>query len=331
MLDKPTEIRAAAGMDPAKLDQLRDWLLKSDDRKFAAVVIRRGHVVLQVERGNSAATDSQRLASVSKAICATVLSIASEWSQQGRTPRKMTFDDHAFDFIPWAQPLSDPRKAQITVRQLFNHTSGLCPEAVGARNEGTWEYVLGHTGDPKTARLAFDPGTACGYSTHALDHAALVCETVTGKAYDQFAIEALLKPIGCEHWWFEYFEGDAKHGRHPSHGIGLPARDLARVGYCMMHGGRWNDQQVIPRWFVDQSANPTQSVTTPELRFKLNPQVFSHGWQLPALLGDEGERNGKGIPRDARYKPGSGGQLIAFVPSLDLVVVRQTGSSGTWA
>jgi hypothetical protein len=29
-------------------------------------------------------------------------------------------------------------------------------------------------------------------------------------------------------------------------------------------------------------------------------------------------------------KPGSGGQLIAFVPSLDLVVTRQTGASGPW-
>jgi hypothetical protein len=33
---------------------------------------------------------------------------------------------------------------------------------------------------------------------------------------------------------------------------------------------------------------------------------------------------------DARAKPGSGGQFIAFVPSLDLVVTRQTGSSGDW-
>ena len=40
--------------------------------------------------------------------------------------------------------------------------------------------------------------------------------------------------------------------------------------------------------------------------------------------------SGHGIPADARYKPGSGGQLIAFVPSLDLVVTRQTGSSGQW-
>lgn len=54
-------------------------------------------------------TNSARVASVSKAVCATVLAIAAERSQQGLTPRKMTFDSLAFDFIPWAQPLSDPR------------------------------------------------------------------------------------------------------------------------------------------------------------------------------------------------------------------------------
>ncbi len=111
-LDDPDSIRRLAGMDPDKLTKLRAWLRQSDDRDFAAVVIRRGYIVLEEERGNSAVTDSRRVASCSKAVCATVLAIASEQSQQGHLPRKMTFDDHAFDFIPWAQPLSDPRKAQ---------------------------------------------------------------------------------------------------------------------------------------------------------------------------------------------------------------------------
>jgi hypothetical protein len=75
------DIRSLGRMDPAKLDGIGEWLLKSDDRNFAAVVIRHGYVVLQVERGNSAVTDSRRVASVSKAVCATVLAIASEWSQ----------------------------------------------------------------------------------------------------------------------------------------------------------------------------------------------------------------------------------------------------------
>ena len=167
-LTKPEDLGQLGEMSSEKLAALRQWLLDSDDRNFAAVVIRHGYLVLEVERGNSAKTDTRRVASVSKAICATVLAIASERSQRGLTPRKMRFEDPAFEFIPWAQPLSDPRKARITVKQLLNHTSGLCPEGIGAPNDGTWEYILGHSGDPRTAKLAFDPGTACGYSTHAL-------------------------------------------------------------------------------------------------------------------------------------------------------------------
>jgi CubicO group peptidase (beta-lactamase class C family) len=329
-LVEPEAIRRLAGMDPEKLARIKQWLLDSDDRDFSAVVIRRGYIVLEVERGNSAKTDSRRVASVSKAICATVLAIASERSQRGLTPKKMKFDDPAFRFIPWAEPLSDPRKERITVQQLLNHTSGICPEATGAPNDGSWDYILGHSGDERTAKLAFDPGAGCGYSTHALAHASLVCETVTGKPYDRFAIEALFQPIGVEHWWFQHLDGGARYGRHPSHGMGMPARDLARIAYCMLRGGWWKEEQVIPRWFVDETAAPTHEVKTPEMRWKLNPEVFSHGWELPARHAGESGRSGAGIPADARSKPGSGGQLIAFVPSLDLVITRQTGSSGDW-
>jgi CubicO group peptidase (beta-lactamase class C family) len=331
-LDKADDIRQIAGMDPDKLNELKEWLLQSDQRNFAAVVIRRGHVVLEVERGNSAKTDSRRVASVSKAICATVLGIASEQSRHGKLPRRMSFDDAAFDFIPQAKPLSDPRKAKIKVKQLLNHTSGITPEATGAQNRGPWKHVLGHDGDRHTQKLAFEPGTNCGYSTFAFYHAALVCENVTGKPYDRYAVEALFTPIGCEHWWFEQFEGgDSGYGRHPSHGMGMPARDLARIAYCMLRNGRWADRQIVPKWFVDETSRPTHSVEGPEMRFRIQAPCFSHGWELPArLTGESGTPSGKGIPADARYKPGSGGQLIAFVPSLDLVVTRQTGSSGAW-
>jgi CubicO group peptidase (beta-lactamase class C family) len=326
-LETADEIRQKAGVDPGKLAALKQWLLDSDKRDFAAVVIRRGYIVLEVERGNSARTDARRVASVSKAICATVLAIASEQT------KRMKFEDRAFDFIPWAKPLSDPRKEAITIKQLLNHTSGICPEATGAPNDGKWPYILGHTGDERTAKLAFDPGKGCGYSTHAFHHAALICETVTGIPYDQFAIKALFQPLGIEHWWFQYFEGDEKYGRHPSHGVGIPARDLARIAWCMLRGGRWNDRQIIPKSFVNETTDATHDVKTPELRWKLNPQIFSHGWELPARHHGTNyttSRTGTGIPADARAKPGSGGQLIAFVPGLDLVITRQTGSSGDW-
>ena len=321
------EAASTAQMDVAKLAELQEWLLQSDERPFAAVVVRRGTVVLEVERGNSAATDTRNVKSCAKAICATVLAIASEASQRGQTPRKMTFDDKAFDFIPWAEPVSDPRKARITVKQLLNHTSGITPESTGVPNKGPWELIVGHAGTDKNRLLAFDPGSDLDYGTHAFYHAALVCEHVTGTPYDQFAIKHLLTPLGIEKFWFEFIEGDAKHGRHPSHAIGLPARELARIAYCMLQDGRWGEQQVIPERFIEETAAPTHAVTGVKT-FGRDAQSFSHAWELPGRLSGE---QGRGIPRDARFKPGSGGQLIAFVPSLDLVIARQTGGSGKWA
>src|SRR5262245_49579786 len=106
----------------------------------------------------------------------------------------------------------------------------------------------------------------------------------------------------------------------------MPARDLARIGYCMLRDGRWHDSQVVPEWFVRETAAATHGVKGLEMRFKLEADSFSHGWELPAVRRERG----RGIPEDARFKPGSGGQLIAFVPSLDLVVTRQTGASGQW-
>src|SRR5258708_39673719 len=67
-LDSDDEIRRLAGIDPTKLADLKAWLLASDERDFAAVVIRNGYIVLEIERGNRAQSDARRVASVSKAI-----------------------------------------------------------------------------------------------------------------------------------------------------------------------------------------------------------------------------------------------------------------------
>jgi hypothetical protein len=133
--------------------------------------------------------------------------------------------------------------------------------------------------------------------------------------------------LGIEKYWFEMHDGDEKHGRHPSHALGLPAREMARLCYCMARGGRWGEKQVVPSWFFEQTAATTHEIEG-RRSFGRDAETWSHGWELPARLTDG---RGAELPSDARFKPGSGGQLLAFVPSLDLVVVRQTGSSGQWA
>ena len=330
-LTNADDIQHRAGMNPDKLEDLREWLLGPRNSKddFAAVVIRRGFIVLEVERGLSSGEfpDGVGMASCAKAIFATVMAVASEESQKGKMPKKMNFDNKAFDYIPWAKPLSDPRKENIAIRQLLNHTSGLVGEwwqkkERFVKNHGPWEWILGHSGDWRTEKLIFDPGTDLEYSTHGLYHAALVCENVTGMPYNRFTIEYLFIPLGIEKWWFEFFDGDDKHGKHPSHGLALSARDMARIAYCMLRDGEWAARQVIPKWFVEQTCAPTHKIKGTKT-FGREARSFSHGWELPARLTDG---RGEGIPLDARFKPGAGGQLIAFVPSLDLVVARKKGS-----
>ena len=283
------------------------------------------------ERGNSAVTDSRRVASCSKAICATVLAIASEQSQQGRTPRRMTLRRSGVRLHPLGAAAERPAEGEDHRQAAPQPHLGHLP---GGDRRAERRHVGIHPG-PQRRRADREAGVRSRDRLRLLH--ARVRPTRRWSARRSPASPTTSSPSRrCSGRWgssiggSRYYEGGPKYGRHPSHGLGMPARDLARIAYCMAHGGRWDGRQVIPGWFVAETAAPTHDVQGPEMRFKVNAQIFSHGWELPARLTGEGGRSGRGIPADARSKPGSGGQLIAFVPSLDLVVTRQTGSSGEW-
>ena len=131
-------------------------------------------------------------------------------------------------------------------------------------------------------------------------------------------------------WWFQQFEGggqdgDTRYGTHPSHSIGMPARDLARVAYCMLRGGKWKDKQVVPKWFVDETAAPTHNVKEPELRFQPRRRiVFARLGTARPVEGRSGHSGRRALQAGLRRTD----DLLH--PSLDLVVTRQTGGSGAW-
>ena len=83
----------------------------------------------------------------------------------------MKFDDPAFDFISWAQPLSDPRKTNILVKQLLNHKDAairaeakklLADSQPAERKEVLAKYqdALKHKGDPLKGKLVFQKNCA---------------------------------------------------------------------------------------------------------------------------------------------------------------------------
>jgi len=88
-------------------------------------------------------------------------------------------------------------------------------------------------------------------------------------------------------------------------GLKLPSRDLAKLGYLYLNGGRWDGRQVIPAGFVAASTRP-HSTPPPD-----SPgESYGYQWW---------------VTNQARHPSylahGKDGQLIQVVPDLDLVVV----------
>lgn len=106
---------------------------------------------------------------------------------------KLSLDDPLSKFY-WDAPED---KADVTLRQLLNHTSGI---QAGFRSE--WEY------DP-SSRESFErmmlklpmestPGTKWEYSNSAYVLVAAIVERVSKRPFEEFCIEALFKPAGMK-------------------------------------------------------------------------------------------------------------------------------------
>jgi CubicO group peptidase (beta-lactamase class C family) len=86
-------------------------------------------------------------------------------------------------------------------------------------------------------------------------------------------------------------------------GLRLPARDLAKIGFLYLNGGRWEGNQIIPAEYVAAATSPYGSSSN------LNMGYGWHWWV--AVEGDHRTFHARGY----------GGQLIYVIPDLDLVAV----------
>jgi CubicO group peptidase (beta-lactamase class C family) len=88
-------------------------------------------------------------------------------------------------------------------------------------------------------------------------------------------------------------------------GLKLPSRDLAKLGYVYLNGGRWDGAQVIPADYVRAS---TQAHSHPP------PAAGADGYGYQWWVTTE-----HGHPSFGAV--GYGGQFVQVIPDLDLVVV----------
>ena len=96
--------------------------------------------------------------------------------------------------------------------------------------------------------LVTQPGTTFAYDggeTHLL---LVVLTKATGVPADKYARERLFRPLGIpdSRWtWERDAQGNAQGPTGPAYGP-----EMARIGYLLLHAGRWNGNQVVPADYV---------------------------------------------------------------------------------
>ena len=218
--------------------------------------------------------------------------------------------------VPEWQDPSDPRKA-ITIRQLAQMTSGLdFTEDYGNPTGEVMQMLFGAgRGDVAHAaaslRSVREPGTHWFYASGSANILSRVLRDALGgrEAYRNFLQTRLFDPLGMKSAVPEF---DASGTWIGSSYIHATARDFARFGLLYLRGGVWEGKQIVPRDWIEVGRTPTlASKGGYGALLWLNAPDPDTG--IPSMSAE--------LPPDAFYARGFGGQLIAIIPSRDVVIV----------
>jgi CubicO group peptidase (beta-lactamase class C family) len=85
------------------------------------------------------------------------------------------------------------------------------------------------------------------------------------------------------------------------------ARDFGKLGKLILQEGMWNGKQLIPKWYVNQMAQPSKIDTEEGIN------NYRYGWHI--WIYKKGKRN-------VVYCRGIKGQYIILLPEKNVVIVR---------
>lgn len=263
--------------------------------------------VMAVENGVVAAAwgDVERkleLHSVRKSLYAALYGIAVE---RGLIDLDATLADLGLDDL---QSLTEAEK-QARVGDLLTARSGVYHPAA---------YAPASQEEERPARGSHPPGTHWYYNNWDFNVAGVLLERAGGKRMGELFDEWIAQPIGME----DYEPGDVfeawepGRSRFPALTFRMSTRDLARFGLLWLQEGRWGDRRVLPAGWVERASTPASELPQP-----------GFGYAMMWWTHDAGSFPAESYPHLRRHHVvagrGTGGQLLAVVPDLDLVYVHR--------
>jgi CubicO group peptidase (beta-lactamase class C family) len=303
--EQKSRIRETSGIDWDKLKEAWEHNVASPGAT-GMLVVRRGYVVGEWYRDGDRST-AFNIYSSSKSYMSTAFGLILADFGNGKLPdgRTLLLDTKVCNeqWIPETLPLSDPRKAGITVRNLLNMASGVGPEPVPM--EKPFETALGHVEGSPFAKLKGDPGTVFNYSNAGDAHLVLLFNHAAGTDLFAFLKPRLLDPIGVEQVRWQTIGGNGAIGpfNQGYSGVFTNPREHARFCYLALHKGEWAGKRIVPAAYYDFAWAGTD----------VKADYGAQWWVSPRIPG---------APADLAMTLGKDNNDGFVIPSLDLVFVR---------
>jgi CubicO group peptidase (beta-lactamase class C family) len=291
---------AEVGLDAGGFDQVTA-LLQSDSPTLSAMVVAyRGSLVYEYYANGFHAWQPTDIWSSTKSITGLVTGIAID---QGL----LTLDTRIGDVLAERVPAeADPVVNEITVRNLLTMRSGWLWD-------GTVDYAnLDNAADwaARTLTLPMQaaPGELFTYNSGNTHILSCMIQAVSGQTLRDFAQDTLFSPMGVEiHDWLMSDQGESAGGW----GLHITPREMVKIGYLMLNGGRWDGEQVVSEsWVLESTAYQSDSTG-------INDFGLGTGYGYTWWRADLG-----GYP--SYFALGYGESVIYVVPGLDLVCAAAT-------
>ena len=288
----------------------RDDVSRKGIRTDALLVIQDGKIIYERYAGPTKASTPHLTWSMSKSLLAATMGVAYG---EGR----FKLSDSAAQYYP-----AFAAHPEIKLGHLFNWASGLdwqegyelapVKSSVVAmlyilgRNDMP-AFVAGHNGE-------VPPGTRFRYSSGDSNVLSAALKGMLGAdVYAQYPWTALFEPLGITS---AVWESDASGNFVGSSYAYMTARDLARVGLLMQRDGRWGEQQLLPKAWLDfnrtpfAAYQPVAGEAVPGAQWWLNVPVAGADKPWPAA------------PAETFAALGHWGQAMYVLAQQQLVIVR---------
>ncbi len=318
---------------------LKDWevpgmaiaITSKDDILFS-----KGYGVKEVNKTDKVDANTLfAVASNSKSFTAAAIGILVD---QG----KLKWDDKVVEHLPWFK-LYDPYvTANMTIRDLLSHRSGLVTfsgDIVWHGTHYTTEEVVRRA---RFLKPAYGFRTTFGYSNIMYLAAGLIVEKVSGQTWDEFTKENFLTPLGMNTTLTSITQFTPQTNLAMPHatdndktvkinylnwdnmaaagGLISSANEMSKWLQLQLKGGKWNDMQIISEkslnemWYP-QIMNPV-SKTSMEIWPQIHFKGYGLGWSIMDYYGKKVISHSGGYDGIISY--------TAFVPEANIGFVILT-------